>query len=99
MKVRSSIRKICPSCKLVRRGRKQFVICPANARHKQRQGLHTLAGAAAAPELGGAAAGALLLPLAPGSLAGAAAAPRPSAAAALAALRAFPTGAGEDDDL
>jgi ribosomal protein L36 len=47
MKVRTSIRKICASCKTVRRGRKNFVICSANPRHKQRQGLATLAGGAA----------------------------------------------------
>ena len=44
MKVRSSIKKICASCKTVRRGRKNFVICAANPRHKQRQGFHTFAG-------------------------------------------------------
>ena len=98
MKVRSSIRKICPSCKLVRRGRKQFVICPANARHKQRQGLHTLAGAEL--ELGGA--GAQLSPLATTALtavgaASGAAATRPTAAQALATLRAFSTGDMDDD--
>jgi ribosomal protein L36 len=43
MKVRSSIKKICASCKTVRRGRKNFVICAANPRHKQRQGFHTFA--------------------------------------------------------
>jgi ribosomal protein L36 len=43
MKVRSSIKKICTSCKTVRRGRKNFVICAANPRHKQRQGFHTFA--------------------------------------------------------
>lgn len=43
MKVRTAVKRICPSCKLVRRGRKQFVICGANARHKQRQGFSTLA--------------------------------------------------------
>ena len=42
MKVRSSIKKICSNCKTVRRGRKNFVICSANPRHKQRQGYHTL---------------------------------------------------------
>ena len=44
MKVRTSIKKICASCKTVRRGRKNFVICAANPRHKQRQGFATLAG-------------------------------------------------------
>jgi large subunit ribosomal protein L36 len=48
MKIRSTLKRICPSCKLVRRGRKQFVICAANARHKQRQGFHTLTDAALA---------------------------------------------------
>ena len=43
MKVRSSIKKICASCKTVRRGRKNFVICAANPRHKLRQGFHTFA--------------------------------------------------------
>ena len=42
MKVRTSIKKICASCKTVRRGRKNFVSCAANPRHKQRQGFHTL---------------------------------------------------------
>jgi large subunit ribosomal protein L36 len=53
MKVRGTLRKICEQCKLVRRGRKNLVICPANARHKQRQGFATLAGVAA----GGAGVG------------------------------------------
>jgi ribosomal protein L36 len=44
MKVRSSLRKICEQCKTVKRGRKNFVICKANPRHKQRQGFATLAG-------------------------------------------------------
>jgi large subunit ribosomal protein L36 len=38
MKVRSSVRRICENCKLVRRKGKIFVICPTNPRHKQRQG-------------------------------------------------------------
>ncbi|MCM8790121.1 MAG: 50S ribosomal protein L36 [Candidatus Omnitrophica bacterium] len=37
MKVRSSIRKICPKCKIVRRKGILMVIC-ANPKHKQRQG-------------------------------------------------------------
>lgn len=41
--MRSSLRKICAQCKLVKRGRKNFVICAGNARHKQRQGFATLA--------------------------------------------------------
>ncbi|MGM0482823.1 MAG: 50S ribosomal protein L36 [Patescibacteria group bacterium] len=38
MKVRSSIKKICPNCKVVRRKGRVFVICKSNPRHKQRQG-------------------------------------------------------------
>nr|AIT94179.1 ribosomal protein L36 [Marsupiomonas sp. NIES 1824] len=37
MKVRSSVKKICSKCRLIRRGRKIFVIC-SNPKHKQRQG-------------------------------------------------------------
>jgi large subunit ribosomal protein L36 len=38
MKVRSSVKRICENCKIVRRGRKLFVICSSNPKHKQRQG-------------------------------------------------------------
>lgn len=38
MKIRASIRRICESCKIVRRKGKNYVICSANPRHKQRQG-------------------------------------------------------------
>jgi large subunit ribosomal protein L36 len=37
MKVRSSVRKICDKCRLIRRKRKSLVIC-SNPKHKQRQG-------------------------------------------------------------
>ncbi|MEI7477743.1 MAG: 50S ribosomal protein L36 [bacterium] len=37
MKVRSSIKKICNKCKIIRRHGKIFVICE-NVKHKQRQG-------------------------------------------------------------
>ena len=37
MKVRSSVKRICENCKLVRRHGKLLVIC-TNPRHKQRQG-------------------------------------------------------------
>lgn len=37
MKVRSSIKKICEKCKIVKRRRINYVIC-ANPKHKQRQG-------------------------------------------------------------
>lgn len=37
MKVRSSVKKICPHCKIVRRKGVVRIICK-NKRHKQRQG-------------------------------------------------------------
>ncbi|MCI0696475.1 MAG: 50S ribosomal protein L36 [candidate division KSB1 bacterium] len=37
MKVRSSIKKICDKCKIIRRKGKMMVIC-SNPKHKQRQG-------------------------------------------------------------
>jgi large subunit ribosomal protein L36 len=38
MKVRSSVKKICARCIVVRRKGKVRVICGSNPRHKQRQG-------------------------------------------------------------
>ncbi|HEB60393.1 MAG: 50S ribosomal protein L36 [Phycisphaerales bacterium JB038] len=38
MKVKSSVRRICSSCKIVRRNGVVRVICKANPKHKQRQG-------------------------------------------------------------
>jgi large subunit ribosomal protein L36 len=38
MKVRASVKKICDKCKVVRRNGVVRIICPANPRHKQRQG-------------------------------------------------------------
>ncbi|MDD4362938.1 MAG: 50S ribosomal protein L36 [Atribacterota bacterium] len=37
MKVRSSVKKICEKCKLIRRHGKIMVICE-NPKHKQKQG-------------------------------------------------------------
>nr|YP_007475557.1 ribosomal protein L36 [Podocarpus totara]YP_009020371.1 ribosomal protein L36 [Podocarpus lambertii]YP_009631257.1 ribosomal protein L36 [Podocarpus latifolius]YP_010569572.1 ribosomal protein L36 [Podocarpus nubigenus]YP_010569654.1 ribosomal protein L36 [Podocarpus parlatorei]YP_010569736.1 ribosomal protein L36 [Podocarpus salignus]YP_010569818.1 ribosomal protein L36 [Podocarpus sellowii]QJF73038.1 ribosomal protein L36 [Podocarpus milanjianus]AER45547.1 rpl36 [Podocarpus totara]AGE len=37
MKIRASVRKICDSCRLIRRRGRVRVIC-VNLRHKQRQG-------------------------------------------------------------
>lgn len=37
MKVRSSVKKICEHCKLIRRAGVLRVICEKNPRHKQRQ--------------------------------------------------------------
>ncbi|MBS0206394.1 MAG: 50S ribosomal protein L36 [Planctomycetes bacterium] len=38
MKVRSSVKRICDGCKVVRRKGRVYVICALDARHKQRQG-------------------------------------------------------------
>jgi len=38
MKVRASVRKMCDSCKIIRRNGTVRVICSKNPRHKQRQG-------------------------------------------------------------
>ncbi|MEM7168288.1 MAG: 50S ribosomal protein L36 [Planctomycetota bacterium] len=38
MKVRTSVRRMCESCKIVRRRGVLRVICDSNPRHKQRQG-------------------------------------------------------------
>ena len=38
MKVRSSVKKICEHCKIVRRKGVVRVICTRNPKHKQRQG-------------------------------------------------------------
>ncbi|MBA3733041.1 50S ribosomal protein L36 [Patescibacteria group bacterium] len=38
MKVKSSVKKICAQCQVVRRKGYVYVVCKANARHKQRQG-------------------------------------------------------------
>ncbi|PLW27712.1 hypothetical protein PCASD_08419 [Puccinia coronata f. sp. avenae] len=38
MKVRSSVKKICDGCSVVKRKGRVYVICSKNPRHKQRQG-------------------------------------------------------------
>lgn len=38
MKLRTSLRRLCTSCYMVRRQGRLFVYCKANPRHKQRQG-------------------------------------------------------------
>jgi large subunit ribosomal protein L36 len=38
MKVRASVKKICSSCRIIRRKGVLRVICPKEPRHKQRQG-------------------------------------------------------------
>lgn len=42
MKVRSSIKAMCKHCYVVRRGKTRFVYCKETAKHKQRQGYHTM---------------------------------------------------------
>ncbi|MCX4364962.1 MAG: 50S ribosomal protein L36 [Bacilli bacterium] len=37
MKVRASVKKICPKCRIIRRKGKVMVICE-NPKHKQKQG-------------------------------------------------------------
>ncbi|KAK9471605.1 mitochondrial 54S ribosomal protein bL36m [Dipodascopsis tothii] len=38
IKVRSSVKKMCPDCYVVRRKGKLFIRCKTNKKHKQRQG-------------------------------------------------------------
>ena len=38
MKVKPSVKKICESCKVIRRNGRVMIICSSNLRHKQRQG-------------------------------------------------------------
>ncbi|MBP7559112.1 MAG: 50S ribosomal protein L36 [Armatimonadetes bacterium] len=38
MKVRPSVKKMCPSCRIIRRRGVVRVICPKDPKHKQRQG-------------------------------------------------------------
>jgi len=38
MKVRTSVKKICNKCKIVRRKGVVYVICSRDPKHKQRQG-------------------------------------------------------------
>ena len=38
MKVKSSVKKICKDCKIVKRKGRVYNICKKNPRHKQRQG-------------------------------------------------------------
>ena len=38
MKVKASVKKICPNCKVVKRKGVVRIICSKNPKHKQRQG-------------------------------------------------------------
>ena len=42
MKVRSALKKVCKHCFFETKGKKVYVRCPANPRHKQRQGFCTI---------------------------------------------------------
>ncbi|CAL1359196.1 unnamed protein product [Linum trigynum] len=43
MKVRSSVKKMCEFCQVVKRRGRVYVLCSSNPKHKQRQGLATFA--------------------------------------------------------
>ncbi|KAL4188332.1 hypothetical protein AMTRI_Chr08g159530 [Amborella trichopoda] len=43
MKVRSSVKKLCEFCRIIRRRGIVRVLCTANPKHKQRQGMSTFA--------------------------------------------------------
>lgn len=43
MKVRSSVKKMCEFCRTVKRRGRVYVLCTANPKHKQRQGMSTVA--------------------------------------------------------
>jgi len=38
MKVRTSVKKMCEHCKIVRRHGRVYIICSRSKKHKQRQG-------------------------------------------------------------
>nr|UFP91619.1 ribosomal protein L36 [Selaginella erythropus] len=38
MKIRASVRKTRDNCRLIRRRRRTLVVCPADPKHKRRQG-------------------------------------------------------------
>ncbi|XVF34654.1 hypothetical protein REPUB_Repub18cG0077300 [Reevesia pubescens] len=43
MKVRASVKKMCEFCRTVKRRGRVYVLCTANPKHKQRQGISTFA--------------------------------------------------------
>jgi len=51
MKVKTSVKRICKECRIVRRRGRVYNVCKKNPKHKQRQGLHTQAGPPAAAAL------------------------------------------------
>ena len=42
MKVVSAIKRLCPDCYFMRRGKKLYLRCKTHPRHKRRQGFSTL---------------------------------------------------------
>ncbi|KAE9602287.1 putative ribosomal protein L36 [Lupinus albus] len=51
MKVRSSVKKMCEFCRTVKRRGRVYVLCTANPKHKQRQGMSTFANEASSNPL------------------------------------------------
>ncbi|KAK7264923.1 hypothetical protein RJT34_32536 [Clitoria ternatea] len=49
MKVRSSVKKMCEFCRTVKRRGRVYVLCTANPKHKQRQGIATFASEGPSP--------------------------------------------------
>lgn len=47
MKVRSSVKKMCEYCRTIKRKGRVYILCTANPKHKQRQGMSTFADEAA----------------------------------------------------
>ncbi|KAK2411664.1 ribosomal protein L36 [Trifolium repens] len=43
MKVRSSVKKMCEYCRTIKRKGRVYILCTANPKHKQRQGISTFA--------------------------------------------------------
>ncbi|CAN0900212.1 50S ribosomal protein L36 [Linum grandiflorum] len=43
MKVRSSVKKMCEFCQVIKRRGRVYVLCSSNPKHKQRQGMSTFA--------------------------------------------------------
>lgn len=43
MRITTALKRLCRECKVVKRGKKVFVLCTANPKHKQRQKFSTWA--------------------------------------------------------
>ncbi|KAK2357865.1 hypothetical protein P8452_77074 [Trifolium repens] len=51
MKVRSSVKKMCEYCRTIKRKGRVYIMCTANPKHKQRQGISTFANDASSHNL------------------------------------------------